>query len=598
MKTCIRTILLIIVTLALTSCSTGPNTSVTLSANDYLQMAANSSGTERQQLQLQAAARYIDAGHLSSAQTLLNNLNNVLLAQELITTQQLLQARIDVANHNNSLAIQRLHQLDNSHLSQQQRAQQLNLMAKAYEQQGNLVASIQQRTQLLSLESGSKQKQTLIDIWLSLQTVSQQQLSRINNASQPSYLQGWLSLNAIINRNDHDATPTVVLLSDWQQRYPGHPANALLPKSLTPSSASQQPHHIALLLPLSGEYANNAQAIRNGFFTAYYYAKQHTRNPPTVTVVDTSHQAIGAAYRSAIQQGADFIVGPLTKSNLATLVRSEHIDVPTLALNTLPNARSVDNLYQFGLSPYDEVNQLIAKAQQAQHNRAIIITPNDTWGQSISNNLAKQWQQQGGKIIASLNYTSRDQLSNDIKQLFNVQDSYSRGYAIRSILNTKDVRIVSRRRQDFDSIFLIAQPTMARQIQPLLKFYFAGDIPVYATSQLYEGQISPNRDRDLDDIFFCDMPWVLEPQQMHPTFLNTLQKQSKNVWPTSYQNEAKLYALGVDAYRLTTNLNTMKLLPDFGTKAATGTLYLDSNNHIYRQLMWAQFVNGKPKLTS
>ena len=158
------------------------------------------------------------------------------------------------------------------------------------------------------------------------------------------------------------------------------------------------------------------------------------------------------------------------------------------------------------------------------------------------------------------------------------------------------MRIVSRRRQDFDAIFLIAQPDMARQIKPLLRFYFAGNVPVYGLSQLYDGSPNPNKDRDLNDIVFCDMPWVLESQHMHPTYLNTLQKQSQQVWPQSYKKYSKLYALGIDAYRVSQSLNTMQLLPDFGLRAATGTLYLD-NNQIYRQLIWAQFDQGKPRLT-
>ena len=137
---------------------------------------------------------------------------------------------------------------------------------------------------------------------------------------------------------------------------------------------------------------------------------------------------------------------------------------------------------------------------------------------------------------------------------------------------------------------------MARQIQPLLQFYFAGDIPVYGLSQLYNGHPNPGKDRDLNSIAFCDMPWVLEPQHMHPSYLNTLQQQTQQVWPQSYQKYSKLYALGIDAYRLSQTLDTMELLPDFGVRAATGTLYLN-NNHIYRQLMWAQFEQGKPRLT-
>tara|TARA_B100001093_G_C26857287_1_gene1028048 strand:- start:5506 stop:7188 length:1683 start_codon:yes stop_codon:yes gene_type:complete len=559
-------------------------------------MAAQQSGTERQQLELMAATRYLDANNIAKAQPILTALANSALPPELFVSHQLLQAKIYINLHQPQSALRLLSRLNTSQntTSLEQQEEQLQLLAKAYQQNHNLVASIQTRTQLLNQESSDDRKNTLTAIWLSLQTVPASTIETLNDPSLPRNIQGWFELSQIIN-NHAPQTSINAALVNWQQRFPNHPATDLLPKSLNRSQAST-PQHIALLLPLTGEYAGNAQAIRNGFFTAYYYAKQHTTNTPSIRLIDTTSTPISTAYREAVKSGADFIVGPLTKTNLANLTESQRISVPTLALNTLANSRRIDNLYQFGLSPLDETNQLAKKAQQTQHHRALIIAPNDSWGQNIATQLSKQWRQQQGVVVDRLNYTTRNKLSQELKQLLRIQDSYSRGYAIRSILGTKDVRIISRRRQDFDSIFLIAQPNMARQIQPLLQFYFAGDIPIYALSQLYDGSPNPTKDRDLNSIVFCDMPWVLEPQKMHPTYLNTLQKQSQNVWPKSYQKYSKLYALGTDAYRLSQSLNTMQLLPEFGIRAATGTLYLD-DNHIYRQLMWAQFNQGKPRLT-
>ena len=568
----------LIATLALAGCSTTPATAPQLSAQAYLQMAAQQSGTQRQQLELMAASRYLDAGNTTQAQKLLSELSKTALPSELFTSYQLLQARVYLARRQPQAALNRLKKmsLSNNTLNQEQYEQQLQLTADAYQQTHNLIGSIETRTTLYNIEDNSQKKKTLTAIWLSLQTVPATTLQSISDPSLPRSIQGWFELNNIINNHRPENSMTSQLI-DWQQQFPNHPAKTLLPKSLATANTSK-PHRIALLLPLTGKYAGNAEAVRNGFFTAYYYDKQHSSQAPNIQLIDTSSTPVDMAYQKALKNGADFIVGPLTKNNLAALTRSQRLTVPTLALNTLPNTRKVNNLYQFGLSPLDETQQLIQKAQQTHHHRALIIAPNTEWGQPITQHLTQQWQAQGDEVIDTLLYSSRNQLSQQLKQLLRIQDSYSRGYAIRSILGTKDVRIVSRRRQDFDSIFLIAQPNMARQIQPLLQFYFTGDIPVYALSQLYNGQLNPGKDRDLNSIAFCDMPWVLEPQHMHPNYLNTLQQQTQQVWPQSYQKYSKLYALGIDAYRLTQNLDTMELLPDFGVRAATGTLYLN-NNH-------------------
>ena len=87
----------LIATLALAGCSTTPATAPQLSAQAYLQMAAQQSGTQRQQLELMAASRYLDAGNTTQAQKLLSELSKTALPSELFTSYQLLQARVYLA---------------------------------------------------------------------------------------------------------------------------------------------------------------------------------------------------------------------------------------------------------------------------------------------------------------------------------------------------------------------------------------------------------------------------------------------------------------------------------------------------------------------
>ncbi len=51
-------------------------------------------------------------------------------------------------------------------------------------------------------------------------------------------------------------------------------------------------------------------------------------------------------------------------------------------------------------------------------------------------------------------------------------------------------------------VFLLSYPSKARQIMPLLKYYYAGDVPVYATSSVYTGGVNVMKDRDLNGIIF------------------------------------------------------------------------------------------------
>ena len=116
---------------------------------------------------------------------------------------------------------------------------------------------------------------------------------------------------------------------------------------------------------------------------------------------------------------------------------------------------------------------------------------------------------------------------------------------------------------------------------------------MYTISNVYAGHPNARRDHDLNGVNFPDMPWVLNGR-MKPDSLNSIRERVKQVWPQSYASAPKLYALGVDAYDIIPKINKMAMLPDLGTPAATGTLYLDQNHHIYRKLKWSTISNGIP----
>ena len=88
------------------------------------------------------------------------------------------------------------------------------------------------------------------------------------------------------------------------------------------------------------------------------------------------------------------------------------------------------------------------------------------------------------------------------------------------------------------------------------------------------------KDRDVDGLIFCDMPWVF-----------THQMGSRN-WPEQFNSYNRLYALGMDSYALTTQLNHLLLFPAMGISDKSGVLYLNSSQQIARILAWGQFKQG------
>lgn len=355
---------------------------------------------------------------------------------------------------------------------------------------------------------------------------------------------------------DSPAPPTTANPSSAQQP-PAAPNN---PNTQTSAAPLKPPQHITLLLPLEGSLAASSHAIQQGFMNAYQTGTND--NTIQVNTIDTSKQGIVSAYQQAVNSGADFIVGPLTKSDVQTLITNGNDTTPTLTLNYLnADANTQPNIYQFGLSPFDEAKQAAVLAKQKNLNSVIIIAPKSSWGEGVAQAFQEKWLALGGKVTATMMYSgTNDSLSTQVSNVLQYKES-------------ADKTVVPTHREDFDVVFLVAAPETARLIRPLLKFYYAGDIPVYSTSMVYSGKPQPNLDDDLDGITFCDVPAVLASNDT-----------SGNI---------RLTALGNDAYHIAMQLNQLSINQST-IHGETGTLNLDPQHRVVRQLTCAEFQNGAP----
>ncbi len=348
---------------------------------------------------------------------------------------------------------------------------------------------------------------------------------------------------------------------------------------------SQHPRQIALLLPLTGKHADSAKAIREGFLANYY---EQNGAKPIVKVYDTTKDNdIHRVYDLALHEGADFIVGPLSKEDVHRLSLASNLKTPVLALNHHPEVRSSSRHFvQYTLAPETEAEQIADKAWQKGYRSAGLIVPDNAWGKRTANAFTAQWQRLGGRVVRTVHTSASHDQSPAVRRLLGIDESQKRANHIKDIL-TEKVDFQPRRRQDVDVIVMAAPPEQARQLKPLFDFYYAEDVPVYATSSVYSGQPNPKRDRDINGVVFCDMPWLLDSQQGS----HLRQLLSRNAQTQSDQYN-RLFAMGVDAYQITNRFNSLQSGANF--PGSTGQLSLGHNNDIQRQLSWAKMVDGVP----
>jgi len=124
---------------------------------------------------------------------------------------------------------------------------------------------------------------------------------------------------------------------------------------------------------------------------------------------------------------------------------------------------------------------------------------------------------------------------------------------------------------------------------PQLRAHGLVDTPVLATSQIYGGSPSRGLDRDLDGVEFCDAPWL------HGLSTGLPERDLiRSVLPSSEANP-RLFAFGMDAYRLIPYLDWLGRNSDAFINGASGQLSLDAFGRVHRGLAWLRFEGGVPR---
>ena len=263
--------------------------------------------------------------------------------------------------------------------------------------------------------------------------------------------------------------------------------------------------------------------------------------------------------------------------------------VPTLVLNYLDTNQSPpDNLIQFGLSPMQSAQQIAAFAWGQGSDQLLTLSAQSDWATQILQTFNDSYRQLGGNIAIATQFTDDQSIKSSISSALNIDQSNQRAQSLQDLFG-EPIKAIPRRRQDINGIFLIATPAQARQIIPLLKFYYTENLPIFSISNVYSGAPSPRNDHDLNGIYFNDIPLLLSDNY------STLRNKLASLWASNYQTNNRLYGLGLDADTLSMLWPRFIAAPNFPIQGVTGNLYLNQNQQIYRQLLDAEFQQGLPQ---
>ena len=345
---------------------------------------------------------------------------------------------------------------------------------------------------------------------------------------------------------------------------------------------------IALLLPMTGKYSKIGKAILNGIEIELKDTSKYIK--PELSIFDTGDEDtnLKKIYSEMLSNDFDYVIGPLRKNFIEKISKYSSNDLPVLTLNYSNNLKKYSKkVYQFGLLPEDEAICIAEKAIIDGNVNASALYPDNTWGKRIVESFTLRFQELGGNVTNLLKYNKEDtKINNSIKNLLNIEESTKRKNHMQNILKTK-LQFKPHIANNLDMIFSVGKSEDMRVIKPQFNFNYAEDIPFYSTSHIYNGVYNKEINQDLNDIKFCDIPWLYNTNNM-------LEKKYLRE-SVDKRDLLRFVAIGMDSIKIIYNINALELNKHKYLLGNTGLLRLDEFNKIRRNLTIVKFKNGKAK---
>lgn len=332
------------------------------------------------------------------------------------------------------------------------------------------------------------------------------------------------------------------------------------------SDGYRPPARVAVLLPMSGSLASAGTSVRDGYLAGYY---AETRDRPVLKFYDSHGTGSGAqaAYDKAIAEGAQMIVGPLSRDEVNAVAAQIDGSVPVITLNRgskLPATGTTS----FALLPDEEG---VAAANRLADRAALSVVVFSNHSDSAQRAVAafrEALRKRGGDIVSEIAVAG--EMTELGGQLAALQSSATPPKAV----------------------FLAVDAGQGRTVAALLKTSVLAGLPRISTSQILSGA-SARADVELDGIEYPELPWLLHQGGQLPDAASL----AKSL-PSARGAAQRLFAFGVDAWTLTAYFERLYENPSTSVRGATGALRIDISGPVQRTTSWAVFSGGRGRASA
>lgn len=523
--------------------------------------AADGSRSNRDFFRLRAAEAWREEGELAAAGRALDGVNPRALDEDERLRLALLQAELALATDAPGLALERLAQ-PAARLPARHRARFFELRGQALEALQDPFAAAVEYAQLDAQLSGAERSENAARIRGLLSGLGDRPLQ-----------QGSATLPGGHPLQPYAARALTARGLALPERFRAQPSAAIAQPA--PASARQ----IALLLPQDGPLRLAASSLRDGFMAAHFAASEPR---PQIRLYDsgqTPEEAV-AAYRLAVAEGAERVIGPLSRDAVSAVFGEPDLPVPLVALNRSVNPLPPGHL-SFALAPDEEAAAVASRLQQRGLRRVVAVIGADDSAQRALAGFTARHLQAGGELLGTVAIPDEG-----VDYMAAIRQTLT--HAGLPTSRPKELSIPHD--PGFDAVFLALRPGQARLAVPQLRIFGITELPIFATSSINAVEDGNRLDRDLNGIEFSEVPWLVGDLPGLPRRSELAAKFDSARGPA-----ARLFAFGWDAYQLQA-LGVQYDGSERQFDGATGQIRIDPFGEARREPGFAVFRNQRARL--
>ncbi len=551
----------------------------------YLLNAESSAGKVQIDWYLLALEALINEKDFKQADYIIKLLAKKPMSHLQLSEWQLDRAHLEELKGNSKIAVEQLNFPSSWKLPPQQFLRYYRLKTKLYRDIGNIPSAVLSASQATYFIENDKELQDNNQfIWQSLNGMTNEQLTVLSNHANLALLK-WIELVEQLRLHANNPVKRQSLLDEWQLNNPESLAgiSPLEVIESTPSAVFIKPSRIGVLLPLTGKFAAQGEAIRNGLLKGYMDDKYNPEKP-NMQFYDTHKLSMETIVSKLEADSIQYVIGPLQKHKVSEFLTLTQHNYPTLAMNILDDEKGEANTCFFTLSPEHEAEQAARHIKKKAFKLPLVIAPNNSLGKRASQAFTEQWAKISNKRAEAVFFKNTAGMQRTVQEAFGLTDSHNRSANMKKLLGS-DLKSEQRSRRDIDSVYLIANSDELTLLKPFIEVTINPDAPL---PKLFASSRGNNRVRgmgeigELRGIEFTDIPLI--------THKNTQKARAfYQQWPDLSNGTTRLYALGLDAYTLIEALPQMQTQADFQIEGYSGQLSMGNHCVINRTLPWVIF---------